>query len=233
MRSRAPGNATLRESGGAADTSRLAFRAVTLPHLTWPRPAGDLTLELPSPELLGEVLRWRNDRAVTRWLIRTTVDPTAFRTAWLASVDDPRDHAAVAVLDGRAVATGSLEVHDGMAQTEPGSPADGCEGLLGYLVDPAYAGRGIATAVAAALLDLAFRDLGLLRVTAGCFADNVASWTVMEKLGMRREQHGVRDSWHAELGWIDGFTYGILAEEWLGRAKPLASDGSQARPSTS
>jgi len=36
----------------------------------------------------------------------------------------------------------------------------------------------------------------------------------MEKLGMRREQHGIRDSWHAELGWIDGFTYGILAEEW-------------------
>ncbi len=51
-------------------------------------------------------------------------------------------------------------------------------------------------------------------MTAGCFADNVASWRVMEKVGMRREQHGVRDSWHAELGWIDGYTYGILAEEW-------------------
>jgi RimJ/RimL family protein N-acetyltransferase len=58
-------------------------------------------------------------------------------------------------------------------------------------------------------------DLGLHRVTAGCFADNVASWRVMEKLGMRREQHGVRDSWHADLGWIDGYTYGILSEEWV------------------
>ena len=38
----------------------------------------------------------------------------------------------------------------------------------------------------------------------------------MEKLGMRREQHGVADSFHAELGWVDGFTYGILAEEWRG-----------------
>ena len=35
---------------------------------------------------------------------------------------------------------------------------------------------------------------------------------------MRREQHGVRDSWHADLGWIDGFTYAILAEEWLSRS---------------
>lgn len=61
---------------------------------------------------------------------------------------------------------------------------------------------------------LAFDDLGLHRVTAGCFADNTASWRVMEKVGMRREQHGVRDSWHASLGWLDGYTCAILAEEW-------------------
>ncbi len=30
---------------------------------------------------------------------------------------------------------------------------------------------------------------------------------------MRREQHGIRDSWHAELGWVDGFTYAVLADE--------------------
>jgi RimJ/RimL family protein N-acetyltransferase len=63
-------------------------------------------------------------------------------------------------------------------------------------------------------LGLAFGELGLRRVTAGCFAGNVASWRVMEKVGMRREQHGVRDSWHAELGWVDGFTYAVLADEW-------------------
>ena len=51
-------------------------------------------------------------------------------------------------------------------------------------------------------------------MTGACFADNIASSRVMEKCGMRREQHGVRDSWHAELGWIDGYTYAILAEEW-------------------
>ena len=78
------------------------------------------------------------------------------------------------------------------------------------MIDPAHAGRGHATAIARALLDIAFTDLGLRRVTAECFADNVASWRVMEKLGMRREQHGVRDSWHAELGWVDGCTYAIL-----------------------
>ncbi|WP_308279588.1 GNAT family N-acetyltransferase [Phycicoccus mangrovi] len=67
------------------------------------------------------------------------------------------------------------------------------------------------------LLEIAFEDLRLRRVTAGCFADNVGSWKVMEKAGMRREQHGVRDSWHAELGWVDGLTYALLREEWVGR----------------
>lgn len=51
-------------------------------------------------------------------------------------------------------------------------------------------------------------------MTAGCFADNTASWRVMDKAGMRREQHGVKDSWHAELGWVDGYTYAMLREEW-------------------
>ena len=30
---------------------------------------------------------------------------------------------------------------------------------------------------------------------------------------MRREQHGIQDSWHAEPGWVDGCTYALLASE--------------------
>jgi RimJ/RimL family protein N-acetyltransferase len=176
-----------------------------------------LTLASPTPDLVAQVLEWRNHPDVTRWLLRTTVDAERFTRAWLDSVDDPGSAGVVALLDGRAVATGTLDVRDGMGQDGHEVAHARSEGLLGYLVDPAYAGRGIATAVAGAMLDTAFGELGLRRVTAGCFADNVASWKVMEKLGMRREQHGVADSFHAELGWVDGYTYGILAEEWGGR----------------
>lgn len=190
---------------------------MTLPDPTWPRPAGQLTLVLPTADLIDRVLTWRNDPEVTRWLIRTTVDPDRFRKAWLDSVDDPHDHAAIALLDGEVVGTGSLELRDGMGQPDSDEELDGVEGLLGYLIDPTYAGRGFATAIAGSLLDLAFGELGLRRVTAGCFAGNTASWRVMEKLGMRREQHGVGDSFHAELGWVDGYTYGILADEWRAR----------------
>ncbi|MGO4244708.1 GNAT family N-acetyltransferase, partial [Janibacter sp. RAF20_2_2] len=88
------------------------------------------------------------------------------------------------------------------------------QGSLGYTIDPAHAGRGHGAHLARGLLSIAFDELGLHRVTAGCFADNTPSWRVMERIGMRREQHGVKDSWHAELGWVDGYTYGILREEW-------------------
>jgi len=183
------------------------------PAVTWPRRAGGLELRLPTSEDLDQVLSWRNHPDVTQWLLRTDVDPATFHESWLARAQDPQDHSVVAVLDGRVVGTASLWVSDAMGQTQ-GDVWRGAEGSIGYMVDPAYAGRGCATAVAGAMLDLAFTDLGLHRVTAGCFAANAASWRVMEKLGMRREQHGVEDSWHAELGWVDGYTYGILAREW-------------------
>ncbi|MCD2441785.1 GNAT family N-acetyltransferase [Agromyces sp. SYSU K20354] len=186
---------------------------MTSDRVAWPRTAGSLELRAPTSDDLDQVLVWRNDPDVVRWLLRTTVDPEKFRAAWLDSIDDPAQHTAVAVLDGVVVGTGSLDVRDGIGQFD-GDVWRGAEGLLGYLIDPAHAGRGHATTIARALLEIAFTDLGLRRVVAECFADNVASWRVMEKLGMRREQHGVRDSWHAELGWVDGFTYAILAEEY-------------------
>ncbi|MGB7818641.1 MAG: GNAT family N-acetyltransferase [Ornithinibacter sp.] len=64
------------------------------------------------------------------------------------------------------------------------------------------------------VLTAAFDHLGLRRATAGCNADNPASVRVLEKNGMRREQHGIEDSWHADLGWVDGYRYAILAREW-------------------
>ncbi|QEO15275.1 GNAT family N-acetyltransferase [Agromyces intestinalis] len=188
-------------------------RGVRTSDVSWPIVAGPLVLRPPTSVDLDQVLVWRNRPEVTRWLLRTTVDPDAFRRAWLLAVEDPNDFSVVADLDGVIVGTGSLEVLDGMGQTD-GDAWRRAEGSLGYLVDPAFAGRGYATTIARALLDLAFTTLGLHRVTAGCFADNTPSWRVMENVGMRREQHGVRDSWHAELGWIDGYTYAVLAEEW-------------------
>jgi RimJ/RimL family protein N-acetyltransferase len=112
---------------------------------------------------------------------------------------------------GLTPGSAGLTVVDGMGQ--PGMP-ERTEADLGYIFDPAYAGRGYATEAVTVVVAAAFEELGVRRITAGCFADNRASVRILEGLGMRREQHGLRDSWHADLGWVDGYTYGLLDEEW-------------------
>ena len=191
--------------------------------VTWPRSTPRLTLRLPVEGDIGQLLAHRRLPEATRWLLRNQVDGQSFRAAWMASVEDEFDHAAVVVLEDRVIGSIGLEVVDGMGQ-EPRIASARSEGRLGYVLDPAWAGHGYATEAAESMLALAFDELGLHRVTAGCFADNTASWRVMEKLGMRREQHGVQDSWHADLGWVDGFTYAILREEWRGRGRMSSRD---------
>jgi RimJ/RimL family protein N-acetyltransferase len=159
---------------------------------------------------VDRILEYRNLPEVTRWLLRTVVDPDAFRRAWRDAASDPEDHSMAVVLDEVVIGTVSLDLTDGL--TQPGGPKR-TEGELGYIFDPAHAGQGYATEAVRAVVAMAFDELGLRRLTAGCFADNLASVRILEKVGMRREQHGVRDSWHAELGWVDGATYAMLADE--------------------
>lgn len=172
---------------------------------------GALELREADADDIERLLSFRNDPGVNRFMLRNSVDPARFREEWLAIADSDTDFSCVADLDGRVVAMGFLEVVDGMGQ--PGMPRR-TEGAIGYIVEPDAWGKGVASDLARGLLAAAFDHLGLRRVTAGCNADNPASARVLEKAGMRREQHGIEDSWHAELGWVDGYQYAMLAREW-------------------
>ncbi|MGT2426410.1 GNAT family N-acetyltransferase [Amnibacterium kyonggiense] len=57
---------------------------------------------------------------------------------------------------------------------------------VGYWVDRERNGRGLASAAVAAVLDLAFRDLGLHRVQAETLRHNARSQRVLEKNGFER-----------------------------------------------
>ena len=164
---------------------------VTTHPLIWPRESGPLSLRPPTEADLEQALTWRNRPEVTRWLLLTTVDPDAYTRNWLA--EDADSVGVAAHVDGQLVGTGSLNVSDAMGQVHEGESIwRRAQGSLGYTIDPAHAGRGYGTHLARALLSIAFDELGLHRVTAGCFADNTPSWRVMERIGMRREQHGNR-----------------------------------------
>ena len=180
----------------------------------WPVRAGSVVLREADSADVERLLEFRNDPGANRFMMRTAVDPVVFRREWAAVPLSDTDYSCVAELAGSVVAMGFLDVIDGAGQ--PGMPRR-TEGVIGYLVDPGFAGREVATDVALGLLRAAFERLGLRRVTAACNADNAASVRVLEKAGMRREQHGIEDCWHAELGWVDGYRYAILDREWQAR----------------
>jgi ribosomal-protein-alanine N-acetyltransferase len=60
-----------------------------------------------------------------------------------------------------------------------------CSADLGYWVDQAHNGRGVATAAVAALVQLAFTELGLHRIQAGTLLHNRGSQRVLERNGFR------------------------------------------------
>lgn len=177
----------------------------------WPIRIDDLVFRDPVEADVEALQSFRNDPRVNHFMVRTHVDPDELRREWLAVPDSPTEFSCVVERDGQVVAMGFLDVVDGPGQ--PGAPA-GTDGLIGYIVDPRFAGQGIGTATARALLRAAFDDLGLRRVTAAAYADNPGSVGILERAGMRRERLSRQALWHAELGWLDEVGYALLAEEW-------------------
>jgi RimJ/RimL family protein N-acetyltransferase len=155
---------------------------------------------------------YRRLEPVARWITQLPADLESYRAAFT----EPARFAATVVveLDGRVIGDLMLRVEDGWAQAEVADQARGTQAELGWALDPAFTGHGYATEAARGLLRICFEDLGVRRVVAGCFADNDASWRLMERIGMRRESHTIRDGLHRSGRWLDGYTYALLAEEW-------------------
>lgn len=125
-----------------------------------------------------------------------------------AAAEDPRltyDLAAVLADDGRIIGRCGL----GIGDEEPR------EAMLWYTLHPDAWGRGYATEAARAMVNFGFRGLGLHRIWADCDPANVASWRVLEKLGMRREGHLRENAW-VKGEWVDSLIYAILEREWTG-----------------
>ncbi len=90
---------------------------------------------------------------------------------------------------------------------------------IGWVLHPAYQRQGYATEAAAALLRYGFERLQLHRIIATCQPENVASYGVMEKIGMRREGHFQqcihRGNAQGVDQWWDEYFYALLAHEWF------------------
>jgi len=141
---------------------------------------------------------WKRTRAGVRTWWEPMIDrPVDEETKWLGLVVEVKDV-------GRVVGNVGFSVKKIL---------DHREAMIGWIVGRDYEGNGYITEAATALIDFLFLGEGFHRVYAMTSIDNQRSWAVMERLGMRREAHFVRNCLH-DGDWVDEYVYAILASEW-------------------
>lgn len=181
----------------------------------WPVRTARLTLRPAVTSDWEATWRFRRLPAVARWLTAAPTDAHAYRRAF----EDQTSLAKTLVVlqDVTVVGDMMVKVQDAWTQAEVTVQGRRAEAELGWAFHPDHHGQGLATEAVAAVLRTCFEDLGVRRVVATCFSANQASWRLMERLQMRRECHEVRVGLHRTEGWLDAYTYALLADEWQAR----------------
>lgn len=92
---------------------------------------------------------------------------------------------------------------------------DHARSVIGYSLSPEHWGKGHASEMARLALRFAFESLQLNRIEADVDPLNVASCTLLERLGFRREGY-LRERWRVGGGVQDTALYGLLRREFVG-----------------
>jgi RimJ/RimL family protein N-acetyltransferase len=91
---------------------------------------------------------------------------------------------------------------------------------LGYVFNMHFLGKGYATEAANAVIHEAINHQNARRIIAFCSPLNKPSWRLLERLGLRREGHLLKNIYFkkdpaGDPIWLDTYEYGILADEWM------------------
>ncbi|HEX8400755.1 MAG TPA: GNAT family N-acetyltransferase [Allosphingosinicella sp.] len=153
-----------------------------------------------------------NTQAVMRWLggVRSREQAVAAITERFMPWQEGRGFTFWAVerkYDGKLLGFCGIKIAD-----DAGSPVEG-ELEVGWRLREDVWGKGYAKEAAAASLDHAFRVLGADGVVALTVAGNLASWGLMERLGMSRRP----DLDYEGPDWAEGtvIVYRIEKKPWL------------------
>ena len=159
------------------------------PH--WENAVVRLTVLKPD-DVSDAYVDWLNDPEINRYLeSRFTVHDRAGVAAYVASM------LASPTTLFMAIHSKALDQHVGNIKIGPIDRNHGL-GEIGLMIGERAAwGRGIATHAIAAVADIGFLDLGLRKLTAGCYADNNGSRIAFERAGFTveatRRAHFVSD----------------------------------------
>lgn len=69
-------------------------------------------------------------------------------------------------------------------------------GHLGWFIMPEYQNNGYVTEAAKKILEFAFLHDNCVRITTGCYKDNIPTQKVMAKVGFRKEAEKIEAQWH-------------------------------------
>ncbi|MFC7625015.1 GNAT family N-acetyltransferase [Microlunatus sp. GCM10028923] len=180
--------------------------------IEWPVRTERLELRPYAPDDLDALWEYEQLPPVQHWLGWAPKTADELRAA-MEDEGSATTHVMV-LLDAVIIGHIMIMPRDGWAQTDVAAQAKGLEAELGWMFHPGHGGRGYATEAVRAVVGLCFDALRLRRVHAGCFADNTASWRLMERLGMRREEYSRATALHRDGTWYDGLSYALLREEW-------------------
>jgi RimJ/RimL family protein N-acetyltransferase len=120
-----------------------------------------------------------------------------------ADPDEPFIHVCVALRDGGEM------IGDFVLFWDPTHR----QGEFGGSLLPAHQGRGYATEVYRALLEVAFDDHDLHRVVGRCDARNAPSVRALERAGLVAEAHFVENEF-VKGEWTSEIVLAILAADW-------------------
>lgn len=180
--------------GGVLQTERLSLRAASAAdaEATW---------------------AFRRLPAVQEWLTGTPATLDEYRSFFA----EPSRLATTVIVElrhgGAVIGDFMLRVEDSWAQLDVAERARKTRAELGWVLDPAHSGHGYAAEAVRELIRHCFEELHVRRIVANCFLANTASWRLMERIGMRREAHAVRESLHRSGQWMDTVSYALLADE--------------------
>lgn len=196
--------------------------APDLSRLSWPRATDRLWLRPLTLDDVDAIHAYRRLPEVVVHLSHDVLSREQVEARVVARIERGRPGAAEPLL-GLAVEErrSGRVVGDVMLRLEPShsiasTPTREWEGTIGYALHPDVHGRGLAVEAAGELLVIGFRDLGLRRITADAYADNLASNRVLRRIGMRHESTTRATSLGKDGTWLDDNTWALLREEWPG-----------------
>lgn len=87
---------------------------------------------------------------------------------------------------------------------------------IGYRVSADCAGKGVCSQAVKLIVTYLFEQIELHKIVAKCDPRNIASFKIMEKIGMEREGY-FKEHYLNGDEWTDQLDYGLLRKDWITR----------------